>query len=88
MPQGRDRLAAFIHRVNCNATRNLTYRSVTLNNQPALLAETVEGKPYLAFFVYGDDAEVRLKHVIAGRKLRSLGKASPMVVPNVDSSGE
>ncbi|MBE7555424.1 MAG: RNA polymerase sigma factor SigJ [Anaerolineales bacterium] len=71
--QGREVVSAFIFGTYRLAPKDLQYNLTLLNGQQAILARTAEGRPYFAVFIYSESEAVNLIHVIAGRKLLSLG---------------
>ncbi len=70
--QGREAVASFIFGVQKIAPPDLQYNLITLNGQKSLVAQTRDGRPFFAMFIYGDTEGVHLIHVIAGRKLSSI----------------
>lgn len=71
--KGREAVAAFIFGTEKFAPRDLLhYERTVLNGQQAILARTVDGRPYFAVFIYSEQETVHLIHVIAGRKLSTL----------------
>jgi len=70
--KGREAVAAFIFGTEKFAPRDLQYERTVLNGQQAILARTVDGRPYFAVFIYSEQETVHLIHVIAGRKLAAL----------------
>jgi len=70
--KGREAVAAFIFGTEKFAPRDLQYERTVLNGQQAILARTVDGRPYFAVFIYSEQETVHLIHVIAGRKLSTL----------------
>jgi len=71
--KGREAVAAFIFGTEKFAPRDLLhYERTVLNGQQAILARTVDGRPYFAVFIYSEQETVHLIHVIAGRKLAAL----------------
>lgn len=53
-------------------SKDIAYRVTSLNGQRAILAQTPDGRPFFALFIYGDGQTVQLIHVIAGRKLAAI----------------
>ena len=70
--RGRDAVVKFIVGVQNIAPPDLGYEFITLNGQRALLARTVDGRPYFALFVYAQQGMANLLYVIAGQKLQHL----------------
>ncbi len=70
--RGRDAVSAFAVGTYRNSPVGITYTMPLLNGQPAILARHADGRPYYAIFLYGAAEQVRLIHVVAGRKLATL----------------
>lgn len=70
--RGKEAISAFILGVQKIAPPNLNYKFANLNGQQAILAQTAEGQPYFALFVYGNGRFIQTIYVIAGEKLKQL----------------
>jgi len=71
--RGREAVAAFAQGTYRHSPPGVTFSTPLLNGQPAILARTADGRPFYALFLYGEGDTVNLIHVIAGRKLRTIG---------------
>jgi RNA polymerase sigma-70 factor (ECF subfamily) len=69
---GREAVVAFIQGTRRLFARNASYELVTLNGQRAILAKTETGRPFFALFLYVEEQQVQIMHVIAGSKLNGL----------------
>ena len=70
--RGKEAISAFILGTQKIAPPNLVYQFATLNGQQAVLAQTEDGQPYFALFVYGNGRFIQTIYVIAGQKLKNL----------------
>ena len=70
--RGRDAVAAFALGSYHKSPPGVQYTTLLLNGQPAIIARTADGQPFYTLFCYGEQEQISLIHVIAGRKLAAL----------------
>jgi RNA polymerase sigma-70 factor (ECF subfamily) len=70
--KGHNNVSAFILGSQRLAPAGILYEVVMLNGQWAIVALTLEKRPYFALFLYVRNDLIQLMHVIAGTKLKGM----------------